>query len=246
MATLCFPIAILLTLLHRAEPSAETSVFVLKGQDVHLNVQTHVTLQDVDVLYWKFNTSVNVVMYPPKVTFDRYKGRAEFSEGDFSLLLKNLQEGDSGLYDLVLFGNNDRNVAKYLIKVQAEELSREEADDNSHVKVWIPVGVLIIVGLFVLIGIVLWRKINEGDKEEIINTEYATVRIPGNSQVGGEEQESPGPASPSIYSMVGLPQPQPVNHQPQPVNHQPTPVDLPMTSMPGSLYAMVGEKTSQQ
>ncbi|XP_071217093.1 uncharacterized protein [Salvelinus alpinus] len=242
MATLCFPIAILLTLLHQTEPSAETSVFVLKGQDVHLNVQTNVTLQDVDVLFWKFNTSANVVKYPPKVTFERYKGRAEFSVGDFSLLLKNLQEGDSGPYTAVVNGDNDRNVATYLIKVQAEELSREEADDNSDVKVWIPVGVLIIVGLFVLIGIVLWRKINEGDKEEMINTEYATVRIPGNSQVGGEEQESPGPASPSIYSMVGQP-------QPQPVNHQPLPVDLPMatmTSMPESLYAMVGEKTSQQ
>ncbi|XP_071217089.1 SLAM family member 9-like [Salvelinus alpinus] len=118
MATLRFPIAILLTLLHQAEPSAETSVFVLKGQDVHLDVQTHVTLQDVDVLFWKFNTSANVVKYPPKVTFDRYKGRAEFSVGDFSLLLKNLQEGDSGLYDAALFGNNNRNVAKYLIKVQ--------------------------------------------------------------------------------------------------------------------------------
>jgi hypothetical protein len=68
------------------------------------------------------------------------------------------------------------------------------------------------------------------------------LQTPGNSQIGGEEQESPGPASPSIYSMVGLP-------QPQPVNHQPLPVDLPMatmTSMPESLYAVVGEKTSQQ
>ncbi|XP_021469700.2 uncharacterized protein LOC118936326 isoform X2 [Oncorhynchus mykiss] len=241
MATVRFTLSILLTLLHHSEPSAETSVFVLKGQDVRLNVQTNVQLkEDVDVLFWKFNRSVNVVKYPPKVTFERYRGRAEFSEGDFSLLLKNLQEGDSGLYDAVVTGNNDSNVAKYLIKVQ-EELSWEEVDDNS-VKVWIPVGVLIIVGLFVLISIVLWRKINEGDKEEMINTEYATVRTPGNSQIGGEEQESPGPASPSIYSMVGLP-------QPQPVNHQPLPVDLPMatmTSMPESLYAVVGEKTRQQ
>ncbi|XP_052332183.1 SLAM family member 9-like [Oncorhynchus keta] len=119
MATLCFPIAILLTLLHQAEPSAETSVFVLKRQDVRLNVQTNVTLKDdVDVLFWKFNTSVNVVKFPPKVTFNRYQGRAELIVEDFSLLLKNLQEGDSGLYEAVVSGNNDRNIAKYLIKVQ--------------------------------------------------------------------------------------------------------------------------------
>nr|XP_046176881.1 SLAM family member 5-like [Oncorhynchus gorbuscha] len=119
MATLCFPIAILLTLLHQAEPSAETSVFVLKGQNVHLNVQTNVTLkEDVDVIFWKFNTLDNVVKYPPNVTFERYRGRAELMVGNFSLLLKNLQEGDSGLYEAVVTGNNDRNVAAYLIKVQ--------------------------------------------------------------------------------------------------------------------------------
>ncbi|KAM9459116.1 uncharacterized protein ACWYII_010848 isoform 1-T1 [Salvelinus alpinus] len=232
MATLCFPIAILLTLLHQTEPSAETSVFVLKGQDVHLDVQTNVQLKKDYVLYWKFNRSDNIVKYPPKVTFEVYKGRAEFSEGDLSLLLKNLQEGDSGLYDAVVSGNKDRKVAAYLIEVQA--------DDYSNVKVWITVGVFIIVGLFSVIGlIVLWRKINKSGKKEMINTEYATVRTPGNSQVGGEEQASPGPTTPTIYSMVGLP-------QPQPVNRQPLPVDLPMTSMPGSLYAVVGEKTSQQ
>ncbi|XP_071217064.1 T-lymphocyte surface antigen Ly-9-like [Salvelinus alpinus] len=108
----------LLTCIASSEPSAETSVFVLKGQDVHLDVQTNVTLQDVDVLYWKFNTSANVVKYPPKVTFKGYEDRTEFSEGDFSLLLKNLQEGDSGLYNAVVSGNNDRNVAKYLLEVQ--------------------------------------------------------------------------------------------------------------------------------
>ncbi|XP_023992647.1 SLAM family member 7-like [Salvelinus sp. IW2-2015] len=119
MATLRFPIAILLTLLHQAEPSAVTSVFVLKGQDVHLDVQTNVKLKkDVDVLFWKFNRSDNVVKYPPKVTFEGYEDRTEFSEGDFSLLLKNLQEGDSGLYDAVVSGNKDRKVAAYLIEVQ--------------------------------------------------------------------------------------------------------------------------------
>uniref|UniRef100_A0AAZ3PZX8 Immunoglobulin subtype domain-containing protein n=1 Tax=Oncorhynchus tshawytscha TaxID=74940 RepID=A0AAZ3PZX8_ONCTS len=101
-----------------SEPSAETSVFMLKGQDVLLNVQTNVQLQEVDVLFWKFNRLDLVVKYPPKVTFERYRGRAEFSVGDFSLLLKNIQDGDSGLYDAVVSGNNDRNVAKYVLVVQ--------------------------------------------------------------------------------------------------------------------------------
>ncbi|XP_035655256.1 SLAM family member 9-like [Oncorhynchus keta] len=108
----------LLTCIASSEPSAETSVFVQKGQDVRLNVQTNVTLKDVDVLFWKFNTSVNVIKFPPKVTFERYRGRAELIVEDFSLLLKNLQEGDSGLYDAVVSGFNDRNVAYYVLVVQ--------------------------------------------------------------------------------------------------------------------------------
>uniref|UniRef100_A0A8C7J5W6 Immunoglobulin V-set domain-containing protein n=1 Tax=Oncorhynchus kisutch TaxID=8019 RepID=A0A8C7J5W6_ONCKI len=101
-------------------PSAETSVFVLKGQDVRLNVQTNVQLKDVDVIFWKFNRSDNVVMYPRKVTFERYRGRAELIVGDFSLLLKNLQEEDSGLYDAVVSGINDRNVFVYLFSEKVE------------------------------------------------------------------------------------------------------------------------------
>ncbi|XP_020323251.1 SLAM family member 9-like [Oncorhynchus kisutch] len=108
----------LLTCITSSEPSAETSVFVLKGQDVRLNVQTNVQLKDVDVIFWKFNRSDNVVMYPRKVTFERYRGRAELIVGDFSLLLKNLQEEDSGLYDAVVSGINDRNVARYVLVVQ--------------------------------------------------------------------------------------------------------------------------------
>uniref|UniRef100_A0A674CRK6 Immunoglobulin V-set domain-containing protein n=1 Tax=Salmo trutta TaxID=8032 RepID=A0A674CRK6_SALTR len=102
------------------EPSAETSVFVLKGQDVRLDVQTNVTLQYVDVLYWKFNRSDNVVNHPPKLTFERYQGRVEFSEGNFSLLLKNLQEGDSGPYTAVVSGEKDSNVGFYLFSGRVE------------------------------------------------------------------------------------------------------------------------------
>ncbi|XP_045550389.1 natural killer cell receptor 2B4 isoform X1 [Salmo salar] len=332
MATLHFPIAILLTLLHQPEPSVETSVFVLKGQDVRLNVPTNVQLQVVDVLFSKFNRSGNIVKYPPKVTFERYQGRVEFSERNFSLLLKNLQEGDSGPYTAVVSGNKDSNVAAYLIKVQGRVeppvltvdsvsyingtcnvtvtcrgqntsvtsscnsitcsqvggesrgaetstvpllsvyvaggsiicnhsnqvswandtkeiegmcISNSGKSDQEDLKLIVTVCGIAIIIIITFIIVLTWRKQNRADKEDIINTDYATVGTPDNSQAGGEEQASPGPASPTIYSMVGL-------YQPQPVNHQPPPVDLPMTpmtsmtSMPESLYAMVGKKTSKQ
>ncbi|XP_045062040.1 uncharacterized protein LOC123481585 [Coregonus clupeaformis] len=116
MGTVRFTIAILLTLVHQTESS---SVFVLKGQDVRLDVQGSVQLKkDFDLLFWKFKTSVNVVKYPPKVAFLGYEGRAELSEGNFSLLLKNLQEGDSGPYEAVVSDIKDYTVAKYIIEVQ--------------------------------------------------------------------------------------------------------------------------------
>ncbi|XP_020323371.1 SLAM family member 9 isoform X2 [Oncorhynchus kisutch] len=327
MATMYFTLAILLTLLHHSEPSAETSVFVLKGQDVRLNVQTNVTLkEDVDVLFWKFNRSVNVVKYPPKVTFERYRGRAELIVGDFSLLLKNLQEEDSGLYDAVVSGNKDRNVARYLIEVQervefpvltvdsvssingtcnvtvtcrgqntsvtsscnsstCSQVGRESrgaetstvpllsvyvaggsiicnhsnqvswANDTKEIKIicvsnsdqedhtyrviliLIVCGIAIIIIIIIIIIVLIRQKQNGGDIKDIINTDYATVGTPDNSQAGGEQQMSPGPASPTIYSMVGHPQSQPVNHQPLPVD-LPMTTMAPMTSMPESLYAM--------
>ncbi|CAB1326724.1 unnamed protein product, partial [Coregonus sp. 'balchen'] len=101
-------------------PSAETPVFVLKGQDVRLIVQTNITLENIDVLFWKFDTTINVAKYPPKVTFERFEGRAEISEGTLSLLLKNLQEGDSGPYEAVVAGNKNTNVATYMLVVQEE------------------------------------------------------------------------------------------------------------------------------
>uniref|UniRef100_A0AAZ3QT84 Uncharacterized protein n=1 Tax=Oncorhynchus tshawytscha TaxID=74940 RepID=A0AAZ3QT84_ONCTS len=76
--------------------------------------QTNVQLQEVDVLcFWKFNRKLeSCFKVPPKVTFE--------SVGDFSLLLKNIQDGDSGLYDAVVSGNNDRNVFVYLFSERVE------------------------------------------------------------------------------------------------------------------------------
>ncbi|XP_045061918.1 natural killer cell receptor 2B4-like [Coregonus clupeaformis] len=108
----------LLSCIASSEPSAETPVFVLKGQDVRLDVPTNITLDNIDVLFWKFDTSIIVVMYNPKVAFVGFEGRAEISEGNFSLLLKNLQEGDSGCYTAVVSGVKETNVATYMLVVQ--------------------------------------------------------------------------------------------------------------------------------
>ncbi|KAM9458120.1 uncharacterized protein ACWYII_010392 [Salvelinus alpinus] len=298
-------------------------------------------LKRLNIFTWMFNTSDNVVKYIHEIETEvtpKYQGRAEFIKGNFSLLLKNLTEGDSGCYTAAVSADRNKDVAKYQISVQervepplltvnsfinaicnvtvtcrgqktsvtsscnnstcsqvgGESRGAETstvpllsvyvaggsiicnhsnqvswASDTKEIKTicvsksgpeWkdhytVMILVIIIIIIIILVGLgaaamICWLKQSKRDKEDIINTDYATVGI----QAGGEEQASPGPTTPTIYSMVGLPQPQPVNHQPvnhqpvnhQPVNHQSLPVDLPMTSMPESLYAVVGKKTSKQ
>ncbi|XP_013996575.2 natural killer cell receptor 2B4 [Salmo salar] len=324
--------AILLTFIHQAESS---SVFVLKGQNVRLDVQENVKLKEIEIFKWTFG-SANIVRCSDTLSVrvsPEYNNRVEFYTGNFSLLLKNLQQNDSGSYTAVVTGDNEKTIIAYLLIVQerveppvltVDSVSSINATCNvtvtcrgqntsvtsscnnstcSHVggesrgaetstvpllSVYVAGGFIIcnhsnnvswasdtkeilelcplkseqgekandsypftvgisvcVVGFIALIGFVVWRKQNKRGKEDIINTDDATVGTPDNSQAGGEEKVPPGPGSPTIYSMVGLPQPQPVNH-PTLVGDQPMPVDLPMTSMPESVYAMVGKKTSKQ
>uniref|UniRef100_A0A4W5L8Q9 Immunoglobulin V-set domain-containing protein n=1 Tax=Hucho hucho TaxID=62062 RepID=A0A4W5L8Q9_9TELE len=70
---------------------------------------------------WMFNTSDNVVTYIHEIETQvtrKYQGRAEFIEGNFSLLLKNLTEGDGGCYTAAVSGEKNKDIAKYQISVQ--------------------------------------------------------------------------------------------------------------------------------
>ncbi|XP_070295430.1 SLAM family member 7-like [Salvelinus sp. IW2-2015] len=123
MATLRHYIVVLSALVQGSESSTETlKLFVLKGQNVRLDVQGYAKLKDIDYLKWTFNKSHTLVKYSNESStlkvYTKYQGRVEFREGNFSLLLKNLQEGDSGLYDAGVSGEENKDVAKYQISVQ--------------------------------------------------------------------------------------------------------------------------------
>ncbi|XP_038859199.1 natural killer cell receptor 2B4-like [Salvelinus namaycush] len=332
-----FTISILLTFIHQAESS---SVFVLKGQDVRLDVQENVQLKEFEVFKWSFGTA-NIVRYSDTLSVkvsSEYNNRVEFYKGNFSLLLKNLQEGDSGPYTAVVSGEKENTIiAHQLILQERVEPPVLTVDSNSTINgtcivtvtcrgqntsvtsscnsstcsqvggesrgaetstvpllsVYVAGGSIIcnhsnqvswaseskeivelcpmksdqgekanynyaltvvapvcVVGFLTLIGFVLWLTQNKRGKDDVMNP--VSDRTSENGQAGGEEQVSPGPGptSPTIYSMVGHPQPQPVDH-PTLVGDQPTHEDLPMTtmppktSMPESIYAMVGKKTSK-
>ncbi|XP_071217027.1 SLAM family member 9-like [Salvelinus alpinus] len=302
MAALLHYIVFLSALVQGSESSTETlKLFVLKGQHVHLDVQGYAKLKNIDYLKWTFNKSQNLVQYSNESSkvklFTKYQGRVEFSAANFSLVLKNLQEGDSGLYDAGASGDENKDVAKYQISVQERveppvltvnsvtsingicnvtvtcrgqntsvtsscnnstcsqvggesrgaetstvpllnvyvaggsiicnhsnqvswatdtkeieticasksKTERDKEDHDYNVKVGI---IIIIIIIFVGCALFAWRMLNKSDKKDIMNTEYASVRTPDNSQAGGEEQVSTGPASPTIYSTVGHHHPQ--------------------------------------
>uniref|UniRef100_A0A4W5R871 Immunoglobulin subtype domain-containing protein n=1 Tax=Hucho hucho TaxID=62062 RepID=A0A4W5R871_9TELE len=100
--------------------SESSSVFVLKGQDVRLDVQENVELKELEVFKWIFR-STNIVRCTDTLTVrvsPEYNNRVEFSEGNFSLLLKNIQQNDSGPYIAVVNGDKEKTIIEYLLIVQ--------------------------------------------------------------------------------------------------------------------------------
>ncbi|CAK6965654.1 CD48 antigen-like [Scomber scombrus] len=104
-----------------AGSSAVTTVFVQKGKNLHLDVNTPVVIPVFDEFRWRFNTTHSIVrLFPDKRTriTDSYKGRVEFSVQNHSLLLKNVQHSDSGDYTALITGDKPQRVAEYKVIIQ--------------------------------------------------------------------------------------------------------------------------------
>ncbi|KAI9544343.1 hypothetical protein NQZ68_001215 [Dissostichus eleginoides] len=102
------------------EISAGT-MFVLNGEDLDLNITKAVVLGKFDFFLWKFNNS-NIVRFnsTDKKVSDNYDGRLEFPGNNYSVILKRLQDADSGVYTAVVtkLSGGETEAAKYKIKVQ--------------------------------------------------------------------------------------------------------------------------------
>ena len=102
--------------------SAVTPVFVQKGKDVTLNLMTADIPENFISVSWNFNENLKLITFlqtsKPRISA-RYTGRVEFSEENFSVTLKNLQEADSGVYAARVRGDEkEETVAEYDVKVQ--------------------------------------------------------------------------------------------------------------------------------
>ncbi|XP_034008804.1 SLAM family member 7-like [Trematomus bernacchii] len=101
------------------EISAGT-VFVLKGEDLLLNVTKAVVLRDLEYFSWRFNKNNVLVTFTSdkKKVFNDYTGRIEFTVNSYSLKLKNLQEADSGVYTAEVTKGSTEVLTEYNVKVQ--------------------------------------------------------------------------------------------------------------------------------
>uniref|UniRef100_UPI0037E9AA69 uncharacterized protein n=1 Tax=Semicossyphus pulcher TaxID=241346 RepID=UPI0037E9AA69 len=118
MMSICVILGLLLCMKARGT-SAVTPVFVQTGHDLLLDVEKHVDLRESDLLTWSVNGSKDIARYSDtsKIIFRSYSGRAEYFAQNLSLLLKNVQEADSGDYRAEVFGDNRMVVAEYKVTV---------------------------------------------------------------------------------------------------------------------------------
>ncbi|XP_062413765.1 uncharacterized protein LOC134105227 isoform X2 [Pungitius pungitius] len=116
----------------------ETPVFVLKGRDLLLKLHADPP-EGVLFVDWKVNKTVTLVRFDPSGkanVLHSFTGRFEFPENKFSVILKNLQEADSGVYSAVAgTSTGDKLVSEYKVTVQGPvspvELTVDRVDSSS-------------------------------------------------------------------------------------------------------------------
>ncbi|KAI1901205.1 hypothetical protein AGOR_G00031900 [Albula goreensis] len=113
----------LLAFLTQTVCRAEGPVCVLKGSSKWLDVPEYQDLQ-FNTMFWNFNNDESVLEYSHKfkdlTVYKAFKDKVEFSQTNFSLLLKNMQAGDSGLYTAKITDANGKikHVAKHRLSVK--------------------------------------------------------------------------------------------------------------------------------
>nr|XP_040025897.1 uncharacterized protein LOC120814867 isoform X2 [Gasterosteus aculeatus aculeatus] len=121
-----------------AQGTIVTPVFVLKGRDLLLKLQADLPEKFL-LVNWKINKTVTLVRFDPSgkpTVIHNVTGRVQSGENKFSVILKNVQEVDSGLYSAVAGTlEGDKLLTEYKVTVQGPvspvELIVDRVDSSS-------------------------------------------------------------------------------------------------------------------
>lgn len=100
-------------------------MFVLHGNDLHLDTEKPFKLEEQTDLFWRFNSNnyiAKCVFNKDPVVYNKYAGKVELFGPNCSLKLKNVQHSDSGDYKAVVVGEREQPVAEYKVIVQGRFL----------------------------------------------------------------------------------------------------------------------------
>uniref|UniRef100_A0A8C6UPZ1 Immunoglobulin subtype domain-containing protein n=1 Tax=Neogobius melanostomus TaxID=47308 RepID=A0A8C6UPZ1_9GOBI len=86
--------------------SSSQTRFIQTNRDLLLTVTEEVQMRENDIFQWRFNDSKTIIrLFSGKIIpFGNYRNRVEFFKQNLSLILKNVQLNDSGIYTAEVSG----------------------------------------------------------------------------------------------------------------------------------------------
>lgn len=94
-------------------------VFVQTGSTVQLDIQQE-KVHKFEKIIWLKDEVENLVRFANDSHFKLYKTSVDFNNKTLSLILKNVQKSDSGVYKAKATGEKEINIAEHEVKVLGE------------------------------------------------------------------------------------------------------------------------------